>query len=152
MDDKKQLSLAEQAEAMENFEKQAKLTQNKPITRTELLAKKEEHKDVVPGGKPFVIHQNDKPNRRERRMIKKPASKRNRKNTNGRRVQTAPVMVTVDKTKYGDVKLPTGFNRTIHHTTVEVKVNKNDHMNKVKAYEAKNPLPPDVKAEEPKTE
>jgi hypothetical protein len=142
MSTNERIDFSKQAEAMEEFEKQAKETGNKPLQGSlkETPMKKDEKTGTY-----LPVHQSDKPNRKERRKIKQPTSKRNRKNTKGRRVQIAPVMVTVDQTKYGDVKLSTGYNRKIRHTTAETKVNRNDHINKMKSYEAKNPLPPDIK-------
>jgi hypothetical protein len=70
---------------------------------------------------PIPSYKHTLPNRRERRMEKQAIASRNRKNTAGRKVQFVDIILS-EPTKFGRVKVPTGFIRKIVHHPVVAKV------------------------------
>lgn len=132
-----------QKNIQELFEKQSV---NKPKTGswkgTEV--KRDDKGNILP------VHSSQAPNRWERRLEKQPKTKRNRKNTAGRKTQTAPVMQVVDKTQYGNIVVPTGYQRKIIHNSAAVNARKNSNEVKIKAYEGRNPLPPAAETDDNK--
>lgn len=95
-------------------------------------------------GKPIPSYEHSNPNRSQRRSHMQ-ASHHNAKNTPGRKVQYAEVMVKRE-TKFGPVNEPTGFLRKIIHKIANARILRANISADARRMASQNPLKPDSNA------
>ena len=105
-----------------------KAEKNVPLTRDEVRsitpmfgAKTDEKGRTI--RTTMIAYENKFPNRQQRRADKYASATGNRKTTAGRRYQIVPIQATKE-TKFGPVKVATGYMRRIMHRIVETRIMK----------------------------